>query len=419
MLIKFEVNRELSVIQIFDLLLERSEQVLNAVRGECRLAKDTHDFDNGSSNLKVMLDDGNETIGDDGNMYLDTYCILRFTPEAFDLKMLFDPLEEQLHLPSVLVEQGDVLSTEEEVVRVIDKTAMQLRCIVDDSPDNARILLQVLFLGEADALVFEHVVCAIKDAFSIDNLVCRLALLPDDEECSERMNLIETGEVKVASVKHIAGKSLVGEPVHRVDIMHLGIGNPIEYGNLRGDVNLRVDFDARLRASELCPSEHGHAEVDGRGVDGIEPAVQLKLLRDTLGLGNGYHVEGKFLEDTVVSEKIGLREHLPVDRLVSKAEMLRLLTMGGCNICELPESAAAHQLAEHQNQHVAPMRHRPALGPVVVLGEDSPELPLWEELCYLCKNVLSNMHICSDFESAAKVRISKPGQGIGELKRCA
>jgi hypothetical protein len=29
------------------------------------------------------------------------------------------------------------------------------------------------------------------------------------------------------------------------------------------------------------------------------------------------------------------------------------------------------------------------------------------------------MHICSNLESKAKVCISKPGQGIGELKRCA
>lgn len=99
--------------------------------------------------------------------------------------------------------------------------------------------------------------------------------------------------------------------------------------------------------------------------------------------------------------------------------MLRLLTMGGCDICKLPESSAAHQLAEHQNQHMVPMRKRPSFGPVVVLGEDSPEIPLREKLGYLCKNVLSIMHICSDFESGAKVRISKPGQGIGKLKRCA
>ena len=45
MLIKFEVKIELSVIRILSLLFERSEQVLDAVSGECRLAKDTHDFD--------------------------------------------------------------------------------------------------------------------------------------------------------------------------------------------------------------------------------------------------------------------------------------------------------------------------------------------------------------------------------------
>lgn len=73
----------------------------------------------------------------------------------------------------------------------------------------------------------------------------------------------------------------------------------------------------------------------------------------------------------------------------------------------------------NENQHIAPMRKRPSFGHVVVLGEDSPEMPLREKLCYLCKNVFSNMHICTDFESGAKVRISKPGQGIGRLKRCA
>ena len=419
MLIKFEVKTELSVIWIFCLQLERLEQVTDAVRGECRLAKNAHDFDNRPANLEVVFDDSNEAVGDDGNVYLDTHCILGLSPKSFDLKMLLDPFEKQLHLPPILVKQGDVLGTEEKIVRVIDEAATQFRSIIDDSPDSTRVLLLILLLGKADALVFEHIVRAIKDAFAIDNLICRLALLPDNEEGSEHMNLIETGEVKVTSVKYIAGKSLICEPVHRVDIMDFSVGNPIEYRNLRGDVNLHMDFNARLCTSEFCPSEHGHTEINDRGVDGIEPAMQFKLLCDTLGLGNGYHMKSKLLEDTVVSEKIGFRKHLSVDGFISKAEMLRLLTMGDCNICKLPECSAANQLAEHQNQHMAPMRKRPSFGPVVVLGEDSPEMPLREKQGYLCKNVLSNMHICSDFESGAKVRISKPGQGIGRLKRCA
>ena len=70
MLIKFEVNMKLSVICLLCLLSERLEQVLDAVRGECRLTKDTHDFKDGPTNLEVVLDDGNEAVCDDGNVNL-------------------------------------------------------------------------------------------------------------------------------------------------------------------------------------------------------------------------------------------------------------------------------------------------------------------------------------------------------------
>ena len=130
-------------------------------------------------------------------------------------------------------------------------------------------------------------------------------------------------------------------------------------------------------------------------------------------------VESELLKDAVVSESVGLRQHLSVDRLVAKSEVFRLLGMGGCYICEFPKASAAHKLTEHQNQQMVPMRHRPTLGPVVVFGEYAPELPLREKLYDLCKNECPYMHICSGFESDAKVSISKPGQGIARLKRCA
>ena len=419
MLIKFEVNMKLSVICLLHLLSERLEQVLDAVRCERRLTKDTHDFKDGSANLEVVLDNGNEAVGNDGDMYLYAHCILRFSPESFDLEMLLDPLEEQLHLPPILVEQGNVLRTEIEVVRVVNEAPLKFRGIVDNPSDDSRVLLLVLLLGEADTLVFEHIVSPIQDALPVDNLVGRLPLLPDDEECPEHVDAIESGEVKVSSVKHIARQRLVCKPIHRVDIVNLGIGNPVEYGDFRSDVNLCVNPDARLGSSELCPSEYGHAEVDGCGVDGIESAMQLKLLRDASGLSHGHHVESELLKDAMVSESIGLRQHLPVDGLVAKSEVFRFLSMGDSYICEFPKASATHKLAEHQNQQMVPMRHRPTFCPVVVLGEYTPELPLREKLYYLCENECPYMHICSDFESDAKVGISKPGQGIGGLKRCA
>ena len=418
MLIIFEVQIELPIIWL-DGLFERLEQVMDVIHGERRLAKDTHDFEDWPANLEVVFDNGNEAVGDDGHMYLYSDCIFGLSPETLDLEVLLDPFEEELHLPPIFIEQGNVLCAEVEVVRVVDEASIKPWRIIYNSSDNTGILLLILLLGEVNGLVFEHVVCSIENTLAIDNLVCRFALLSDDKESSERIDSIESGEVKVPSGKPIARQRLVCEPVHRVDIVYLGIGDSIEQWNLRSDVNLSMDSDARLRTSELCPPEYGHTEVNSRRVDGVEPSMQFELLRDASGLGNRHHIESELLKDAMASESIGLRQHLSVNGLMAESEVFRLLGMGGCYICEFPKASAAHKLTEHQNQQMVPMRHRPAFGPVVVLGEYTPELPLREKLYYLCKNECPNMHICSSFESDAKVSISKPGQGIAGIKRCA
>ena len=140
MLIGFEVKIELPIIGIIS-LLKREEKVSDAVRGEHRLSKDTHDLEHRSANLEVMFNDGNETVGDDGDMNLYAHCIFGFSPETLDLEVLFDPFEEQFHLPPIFIEQGDVLCTEVEVVRIVDEASMKLWRIIDNSSDNTGILL--------------------------------------------------------------------------------------------------------------------------------------------------------------------------------------------------------------------------------------------------------------------------------------
>lgn len=67
-------------------LLERFEQVLDVVRGERRLAKDTHDFKDGSTNLEVMLDNFHQTVCDDSSVYLYSDSIFGFAPEGCDMR---------------------------------------------------------------------------------------------------------------------------------------------------------------------------------------------------------------------------------------------------------------------------------------------------------------------------------------------
>lgn len=56
---------------------------------------------------------------------------------------------------------------------------------------------------------------------------------------------------------------------------------------------------------------------------------------------------------------------------------------------------------------------------VPLIGDDEPEQSLWEERGCPCKYVFTNKYIFSDFETDAKVCISKTRKGIGRLKRCA
>ena len=417
MLIEFEVKIELPIIGVI-CLLKREKKVPDAVRGERRLAKDTHDLEHRSANLEVVFNDSNEAISDDGDMNLDADGIFRLSPKSLDSEMLLDPFEKKLNLPPIFIEQGDFLGFEQEVVRVVDKATVKLGSIVHNSSDDTWILLLVLLLGKAYALVFENIVSSVKHTLPVNNLEYRLAFLPNDEESPECVDAIESGEVKVASVKHIARQSLICKPIHRVDIVNLCVGDSVEYGDFRSDVNLCVNPDARLGTPELRPSEYRHAEVDGSRVDGIEPAMQFKLLGNPFGLGDAHHVEGELFKDSVVSESVGLRKHLPVDGGTAKAEKDRLLCMGNSDICKFPEGCTARKLPKHESQQVIPVGHGPSFGSVLVLGDNAPELPLREELCNLRENVCSSVHICSDFESDAKVHISRFGQGVVFRKCC-
>ena len=418
MLIVYKFNFKLPVIGLL-LVLRRGEKLQDVILCEQGTAQDAHDLHDWALKPEVVLNDSDETVGDDGNMDLNTYRIVGLSPERLDLEVLLDPFEEQFDLPPVFIKEGDVLCSEIEVVRIVSECAMQVRSIVDDAPDLARILLFVLLFRKDDGLVTQDIVLSVKNVFASNDFIFRTLLLTDDKEGSGHSNLVKPGKVKVASVKDIARQRLVCEPVHGIDIMYVGIGDSVEHGNLRDDVHLSVDLDARLCASELRPSKERHAEVDSRGIHGIEPAVQLKLSGNPSLLRKKHHVEGKLLKDAVVPEVVSLGKRALVDGRLSESEMKRLLSMSSCYICEFSQPFATHKLSEHKNEKLAPRRRSPILGSVAGLGHKAFEIPLWQETGNLSEDVLSEMHIYTKFDLVAKVRISKVRQGFRSLLCCA
>ena len=63
-----------------------------------------------------MLDYRHKAVGCDSSTYLDSNGILCSAPKLLDFKMLLEPFEEKLYLPSVLVEVGYLQSRQMECI---------------------------------------------------------------------------------------------------------------------------------------------------------------------------------------------------------------------------------------------------------------------------------------------------------------
>lgn len=209
MLINFKLKTELSITWISHLQLEWLKEFLNAVSGKHGVAKDKHNFDDRSTNFEVVFNDCNETVYDDCNVYLYSDCVLGFSPKSFDLKVLLNPLEKYFDLPSIPIQECDVLGCKIKVVRVVSERSSKIRRKVNDSSNSDRVVLFVPLAIEANGLVPQYIVLSFKPILSCFNGIAWSKLLSYNKESPRLLNGDEPVKVKVASIKHIASKWLV------------------------------------------------------------------------------------------------------------------------------------------------------------------------------------------------------------------
>jgi hypothetical protein len=410
---------QLTIVIIMGLICQRSQELLNGIFDQQRIAKNAHDLNDRSAQFKVVFDNGDETVRDDCYMYLYSNSILRFSPKGFDTQMLLNPLEKQFNLPSVAVQKGNVLCFEIEVVCVVCESSSKIFGIKYDAPEGNRIVPTISLASESDRLVSQYIVISFKHVFAFSDFIFRMKLFPYYIERSSLLNSVESGEIKVPSIKYIASVPFEYKPVHGLDIMYICIADSVEDRYFRGNINLGMNLDAGLCTPELCPFIDRHAQVDGSGVNGIEPSMEFKLFGDTLGLGNRYNVKRKLLKDFRVSEAVSFGKDASVDRNLPKSQVKRSFGMSNGDICKFSKTVAGCELTVHNDQHMTPVRWGHTGCPVFVFDYQSFEVTLREKLHNLCENIFADVHTCSILQLIAKEQNSKGRQAFEELLYCA
>ena len=127
-----------------------------------------------------MLHNGNQTVGTDGRVNLYSNGVLSSAPELLDFKMLLEPLEEQLYLPTILVEVGNLQCGQFCGIGQEHKLSLLLLVIESHEPQILRIAFLTAIDGQFYLDISQYPLG--KSAFPLDALVLQIVLGSDNKE---------------------------------------------------------------------------------------------------------------------------------------------------------------------------------------------------------------------------------------------
>ena len=353
--------------------------------------------------LAVVFYNGYQAVCDNRNINLYSHSILGIAPEERYPEMLLYPSEEQFHLPSLFVQQGNVSSLEYKVICQERKRPLQFRSIVDYPPESTRILLLGLIARKAYRLVKQNVIRRIKQVLSINNLVVEMGLLSDDKVGVDDVDSIQPGKVIIAFVKDVERIRLIRYAIHCIHIMDFCLRDMNVGRNLGNDIEQGVHLDSSLLFPEERPLEQAQAKVYGGGVKGIELPVQYELPVQPLALRKTDHVVGELLEYPVIPVGVGVGNIAELDVSAAKSEMVTLILDGVNDTDGFSKAVAAGELSEHHHKKLVPACECLHILVSAVLLDDTIKYSLRQKLNELAEKIFSAIHAVWDFIQTAKM----------------
>lgn len=270
-------------------------------------------------------DDRDEGVNRDGHPDLRSYRVLRCPVKRFDPQVLFDPAEEQFHLPAELVEFGDGQRGLKKVVRQEGQVAVILP-IVEPHPTKMFGIVGFRFgVGQGDGLIGSQVHGFI-DGSRAESSRLKIRFGSGDEEGTALMKSIEPGVVQISSVQDVERTWLDREHIEDSNIVRFPFCNMDKRRNGASQVEKGMEFDGAFPLSKKGPRKKRQAQIDRRRIEGVNRILQIQsdvlvaIERPRLGdedvsevgvnppvasfVGMGQVVPGNFAADAHVIEPI-------------------------------------------------------------------------------------------------------------------
>src|SRR5882762_2411718 len=147
-----------------------------------------------------------------------------YPEELLDPQMLLDPLEEQLDLPSALVEGADGRGRQTELIGEEHQGFPRLGIAQPDAPQVLGVMLAGVVTVERDGLIADDPRRPVGRG-RIDAMGIHVRFGAGDEEGAGEMQPMEAGEIDVAAIHDVDGARFREQQVESVDVVQLAVRN--------------------------------------------------------------------------------------------------------------------------------------------------------------------------------------------------
>jgi len=225
-----------------------------------------------------LIETGHHQVNADCNPDLSSHCVLAGAKECFDTQVLFDPLEEQFDLPSAFINVCDDLCRQIEVVGQEHQTLSSLGIEEADTPKLSWIV-SFSFIGAQSNCLIAAKATGLIDWTGLAPTKSHISFCSNDKEGVRAFDPKESGEIQVSAIEDIDAPSFENHLIHEVDVMNRTVGNLYKHWDRASQVDLSMEFNRSFGFAKMSPRKHRQAQVNRRGIDGINHLVNIETIR--------------------------------------------------------------------------------------------------------------------------------------------
>ncbi len=224
--------------------------------------------------MKLLFDNCDQDVRSDSAPDLRFHCVLAVADEALDTKVLLDPLEEQLDLPTAFVQRRNSERRQGSIVGQEHQGISGFRVFEADAPQLLGVVPRDVVTFQDNALVADDARAAI-GRHRVHPARIHAALGSCHKERRRLMQCEQASEIQIPAIHDIERTGFEGQHVEHIDLVHLAVRDMDEGWDIASQVQQRVELDCGLGGAKRRPWKQRQAQVDGCGIQGVHRVGQL------------------------------------------------------------------------------------------------------------------------------------------------